>query len=558
MDNRGRLYLGLVITMLLAIGLVFLQRGCMKRGDPGLRLDLVVLDPNDMPIRQAKVQRTYAPGWYDVDRMGTVRLLGVPLRAGATPSREELFAAFRVQADEFAARSTERWEAERIAEGHWRVTARLEPFGTFRLGLLPVELPDVEAWLEPDPAGRIEPIGGYGIARKGQGASYRIFEGVEELIIRTQGSRGVAMRREVLKAPNIKATFQHMALPRPSKEILGQIRAPAGSDVPSLAGRLTVLQLPDEEGGRVLPMPDVRIDPDGRFIISYAGAGRYRLKADCPFLENIQPLETEGGREVEMEAKAVRAWLRMPAPSEDESLALSVSDARGREVGMGDARVARDGQWFVPVRSFGSVEVHISRRGSDLAAPAEARLSTVIDDFGPKDLPAPPLGEIPHGTLRLALPDAEREGARGATLEFSSGRTATWLPSISPHLDVPHLAEGTHTLRVTFANESLAIILATVKIEAGKTTSFAPTRAPGGHFELEAPAPQEAGVHPHLRIRDGHSPYAGDYDVPLIWLRDKLRWRTAFRLLPGSYQAELHGDFPGRSLTFEIAARPAP
>ena len=285
--------------------------------DEGLVVHVVVVDEDGQPLPGAQAQATYAPGWHTVDAAGRLRLTNVLLRAEEEPSPEALRAAVHVRARFYTQRRGSLPEATAREDGSWSLRFSLQHHGVFRLEVAQTHLGQVKAFLEPSV--HWEAMDRGNVARPDAPAAYRIYPGLERLVVRVIGEPdkdGVvkaATRRIVFPAPAPGFLVEHRVRAGEVKPILGTVLPPnGGPPPPSLVGTVTITGI--EADGTRLAYGTVPVDHSGTFVVRTLGAGDYELEAACAYLGEIPPALVEGGGSVTLRAERPIPWVTVLHP----------------------------------------------------------------------------------------------------------------------------------------------------------------------------------------------------------------------------------------------------
>lgn len=563
---RYRLVLGLLLAAVLSVVLV-LALGPRDGGkEAGIVVRVRVVDAEGRAIVGAQAQRRFAPAWRAVGADGHVRLDDVVLRAGEEPSADAIAAALDVRAASHALRRGEQPAVTAREDGTWDALFVLAPFGTLRLRIDGVRQPAVKAWVEKDPfLGRVEAIGGFEVARPGQPAVWRVYEGMETVRIRIQGPTGTALRVREIPAPGPGFVREIALEARSSAPIRGRIPVPDDWPVPRIEGYVRVFQLDD--GGPEIELDPVvvRYDDAGRvglFEVPYSDEGRYRLEPVLVFV-TTPAAETRGGETITIEPAHLRPWIvAEAAPWPDNTAELEV-----RVEALGEGRTlfpvphgpldAEDAVYVV-LPEAGHYRIALVLRGTKERPPREGTVEVEVGDSGPHRVRVP-VTEPQWGAVLVRLEaTAGREGAT-VSLLTPERRPVTVLPGLGDTARFEHVRAGPIVARVLWNDPEAAVGYLAGTLENGKTLEIGAAPLVGGRVELSGTGP---GLVTDARPRrlaweaDG-TPYgnvAGE--MRFVRRRGTARWHTSGRLAAGSWRATLGrgGAAPTQRVAFEVRA----
>jgi len=537
-----------------------------ERAKPGLFVEVEVVDGAGHAVTRADVQARYAPGWRPVDANGHIGLDGVVLRAEDAVTVAAVAGAIDVRSPTHASRRGREPEVERRADGTWHARFVLDAYGTVRLRIADTTLEGVKAWVVADPkAGRIEAPRGVAVARPGQPAEWRVFEGVEKVEVRIEGATGVAARSLVLAAPT-EGYVRELALEaEPAQPIRGRVLPPAGDGEapPTLRGHADVVELTDD--GREVAFPRVRVEDDGSFVVPYAGEGRYKVTPVLQFAR-VPPKRVRGGEEVEVEGAVANPWLVLEGLEvEEDAPPPAANVTRIDEAGETHVSVwaffdAKRG-WMLSLPGPGRYRVALTRRGTNDAPPAAGLAEVDVEGSGPHAV-AFELAPVPSGTLEIRVVAAESDGGADVEVEADGTRHATVLLALGDVARVPNVRAGPFTALVRFTAKQAAVRFLAGEVVAGETTQVEAQAVPGGTLIGRGRGARLGEDTRDRRIawKAGGSPY-GDApgEVTLVREAGKDRWTCPWPLAPGRYAATIapwprEGPGESASLVFEIRA----
>ncbi len=526
--------------------------------EPGLTVDVVVVDEAGKPLSDARVQATFRPGWRATDDRGRVRLEQVLLRSGEAPGPTTLPAAVQVEAPMHASRSHRPPIVSELGPDHWETRYTLAAFGTLRLNVAATRAKEVRAWVEvPGRPDRVEATSGVALARPQQPATWRVFMGKGDVLVCLEGLTGTAARRRWIPAPPLGMTREIDLEVEDAKPIRGRVRLPFLDAPPTLQGVLDVVGI--AEAGRPVPYPTVTVEDDGSFQVPYAGEGRYHLMPRLAFVE-AKESTVQGGMDVAIEATALRPWVVIPTAEWGtraelaQVRCLSLPDETPTHIPLGLS--ADSDAWRIALPSAGRYRIIAETRGDDRHAPAHGAVD--VDVAGPgAHVAILPLSPAPAGELQLTTrsrPD-RRQGATVTLLEPST-RTATVFPRISTTARFANVRAGPVRLQVTWRDPEAAPLFLVGDVAADAVLALEATAVEGGLLAVVPPAGAVVPASASYRVAwaGGDSPH-GDAAgaVGLIRLAGTRDLNATARLLPGDYTATFTADDePAVPIQFEI------
>lgn len=522
--------------------------------DEGLVAHVYVTDRAGRALENAQVQRTFAPGWEVVTRGGYKRLARVPLREGEAPSAGAIATAVQVRARYYALRRGWEPEVRRRADGAWEVRFALHHHGVLRLHVRDTHLGEAKAFPEPDePLRRWEAMDAGNVARPGRPAAYRVYPGLEQVVVRLlgepdmHGATGIATRRFFFDPPSAGHIVEKTVVPDAVVPIVGSVAAPEGPPPPTLGGEVRITEL--AMGGRRIEHDPVPVEPDGRFVVRTVGAGRYELEPSCTFLAPIEKRIVEAGDVVEFEAPGLRPWLEFHHRPLDVTAPHVLFFVTGTEDAStpsrpfpGNLDLLPDGAELtrVPLPKPGWCCYVVSTHGTSEERPL-AKLSEVLEvtQVGPTAIRLD-LQEAPHGTLLVRVEPEALERSGSATVRVGDGiREATLLPRIAQEARFENMPVGGGRAFLTWEDGEGLVEEESFSIEAGKTTTLSLPYRRGGHLRLHAANP-EAATDARERVL-----YCPDRIGTAAFARRCVRhgaapeWAAESPLPPGDYRAYL-------------------
>jgi hypothetical protein len=489
-------------------------------------------------VRDARIEARYAGVSARVGSDGRARLGGVLLRMGEAPTPTSVGRAVEVEAPSYAPPPGERRPAEPVegSEGRrWRLEVVLVPYGQLRLLVQPTQLPDVKARVVADPLlGLAVAEDGIAVARPGQPATWRIFDGPDKVEVRVSGATGVALRRRMVEVPSAGFTREIEIVAEKAVPIQGRVRLPSGN-VPDLAGQIRVYEVTDEGDLTRLPY-DVTVAPDGTFEVPFTAEARYRLAPELDFAD-AEPVTARGGDAAVAIVARPRPWL---------DLHLGGTDAEGRTALFEATRISEDEAWKggytrplpggarIALPGPGAYRIDVRVGGAEGKVPLEARASVEVSKPGGRDV-----------SLALQAVEAGRVVVSGLAapanlrlLEPLPSRTRTWLPDADAGAVFENVRAGPVRVRVRWSDEGTAIRFLGGVLQPGGTLEFEAAPVPGRRIVLAAQgdgvwrdsrdrfvAWDEGGVEGRIRCRR----VAG---LP--------RWESVDPLAPGRRSVRVH------------------
>lgn len=520
------------------------------RGGPGVEVLVRVQDARGQPLPKALVRTRYGGAWTPLGPEGTLRLRDPSLRedpdvAAALADALQAKAAFHARRPGTAA------QVVAAGDGRWQATLVLEPCGMLRVGVAPSGFASARARLDPDgPAGRWCVVEGSDVVRAGEAATWAVFAGAPPSLWATlEGDRGVAQVRIELPVPSLGQLLERSLGPEPALPIRGRVRVAGDARLPSLHGMLEVEEL--REGRPPLARPSVRVEPDGRFAVEYAGRGRYRVRARLAFAHDPQPVEALAGAEGVLLEVQPRPWAELgPAALAQgaRDLSVSVHGADGVDRLPAEGALPTASGLCVALPGAGDWHLVLSAPGTDEAPPRAGEVRVQAPAEGPVQATAT-LDERPHGGVELEVRGVPE---RGGEVRLH-GRVRTLLARVGTRASIAHLPTGSLPLRVSWRDPTLAEELLEVEVRAGETTRVDLAATPGGRVRIDASGTFLAGeTRLALRLVAGASPYGraeglvglvreggtGDTGGASIFA-------SGVALRPGEYHARVHREGDG-------------
>ncbi len=450
----------------------------------GLVVHLEVVDEDGKPLQRAQVERVFENQRVTLDASGKALLVNVVLRELDEPSATSIARAVRVHAPYHALRRGLLPSIKRRDDGGWDMRMQMHAHGVFRIYVDQTHHGACKAFLEPDrQLRRFEPIEGRQVARDKSPAAYRVYRGIEKLVVRVEGvadkdgAVGVATRKHVFDAPPLGHVVEQVIKPEGVKQILGQVRVKEGATPPSLAGKVTVIQLEDD-GGRV-PLGVVTVRDDGSFIARRTGEGTYELQADLDFFPGITTTKVLGGALFDLVPSEPAAFVVLEHPGLDTRLRKAffllkqTADAPGT-FGHPHHPSFGDGQTTIALHAPGKFHVGMHVHGTKAHPPLAGGVS--VDATSGTARARVELAEQPHGTLVIKTTSGSWSNVRGATANLGP-RTATLMRSLRETVTFENVSVGASIVFVRWDDKEEPDGL-TYLIKAGETTTVIFDRAP--------------------------------------------------------------------------------
>lgn len=508
------------------------------RGAPQVRVRVRVQDPQGKPLPKALVRTRYGGAWTPLAADGTLELLDPATRKDPDVAAA-LADALQAKAAFHAAREGTQPAVVAAGEGRYEATLVLEACGMLRVGVAPSGFASARARLDPDgPAGRWRVVEGHDVVRAGEAATWAVFEGASTLWATLEGERGVAQVRIELPVPSPGQLLERSLGPEPALPIRGRVQLPGGERVPSLHGVLEVQEL--REGKPPLARPNVRIEPDGSFVLEYVGRGRFLLGARLAFAEAGAPVTALAGAEdVQLPARA-RPWAELgPAAlaAQAPQFTVSVFGAGRDSVLPEEGALPSAAGLCVALPAPGRWRVLLVAPGSDEAPPRAGEVQ--VEAAGPGPVAAAlALADLPHGSVELSAGEVP---ARGGEARLA-GRVRTLLARVGTRATFPHLPVGRLPLAVSWRDPAWAEELLDVEVRAGEVTRVELAPTAGGRVRVDATGTPLAGEpRLELRIVAGASPYGqAEGLVPLLREGAQPVFASTGALRPGEYRARVH------------------
>ncbi len=466
----GRRFLTALILAALAAGAWWITHDGGEPGE-GLVVHLQVRDAAGAAVATAQVERVFEGTRLRVDAEGRARLASVVLRELDEPSPETIARAIRVEAPFHALRRGATPTVTRRDDGSWSMDVTLEAHGVLRLYVAETHLGPCKAFPEGLHGDHLEAIGSRDVARHGSPASYRVFGGADEVVVRLEGEPddsfliAVATRKLFFAPPNAGHVLEQVLKPEQVEVIVGQVRTDQKPPPPSLGGVVRVTEL--AEDGRRIPLALVKVRADGQFFARRTGKGRYELEADLDFFPGTTKVTVLGGASFDLKPSKPALWTTL----KHEGLDLSKRTVRVRLRG-GDEEI--DPRWlpgeersYVALPSLGNWVLRVEVDGTDDAPPLRGP-SLHSPTMSGEGTSWAGLQPAPHGTLRIRVPEAAFGKARGATVRVGS-RTKTLIPGLAEKVTFKHVPVGAHEVRIEWDEEGRADTTKSVELAEGAT-----------------------------------------------------------------------------------------
>lgn len=508
------------------------------------------------PVGGAQVRPRFSQEpWANVDGAGNITLPDVPLNAGKTPTRASLGAAIAVRARFLGVRSN---PLVRREGDYWHATFELTPHGVIRLSIEDTHLAPVKAWIEPDPKGRVEAMGGQNVARLDQPVAFRVLPGLKELVVRVEGEAdplGViraCTQRLVFPAPGPGVIKQVYVRPQPAQPIAGTARTadPDGGSVEVVGDGIQVVVHEMENETPTYELGRVNVGEQGDFFIPFTGRGPYALSLHIP-QRAPGPMTVAGGNtDVMVFGGRLLPFVRFEHRELDPKrrhLSLQAEGADGTPVQVAGV-LHRERSWsrLTLKETPGTLRVRASVPGTQKEPPLEGTQSVEVPRAG-ETIAQLLLDPAPFGTVAFeVVPIAVAYGS--VTL---GERKTTLIPnSTKPaHLKHVHARAGiplsVHWTNVGTDQVARALHLATVDVRDGETLAVEVPFVEGGFVTWDGVEAYE----PTLRLPAGQTPYgAVTGAVAFVWRQEQ--WRSEHALKPGTYRATIDDV----AVQFEIQA----
>ncbi len=441
--------------------------------DLGLVVHVHVRDAADKPLKNAQAERLFDPGWRVVNGDGYRRLTHVRLKADQEkPTAEAVAEAVRVRAPFYTLRRGFEPQVTQRADGAWDARYTLHHHGVLRVHVQGTHLGPVKAYLEPDAKKRWEAMDQGNVARPGAPAAFRIYPGMEEVVVRMIGEPdkdgviAVATRRHSIKPPGTGHIVEKHLVPDAVTPIVVNVLCDEPRP-PTLAGIVTVTEL--APGGRRIAHGPASIDDEGMCVVRGVGAGRYELRALPHFLHPSKPVVVDGGASADVRCRP-RPWAVLEHPDVDLREFASVVAVRAKDGGS----KRRPRGWLpglatsrIPLPDTGSWNVRIALPGSDATPPVLLAADVVAEAAGPHERPLVGTTE-PHGTLTVRTAPEAWTRARGATVTLGR-RTKTLLKGLAQEATFKHVRAGTVRVRLEWNDAEAAIRGAEIEVKDGET-----------------------------------------------------------------------------------------
>lgn len=450
----------ILYTLLLAAlgGAAFWLARPPAPADEGLVVHVYVTDAGGTPLKNAQAERLFDPGWKVVDEDGYRKLARLRLKADASePSAAAIREAVRVRAPFYTLRRGFEPAIEAREDGSWEARYALHHHGVLRVHVQGTHLGPAKAYLEADHDDRWEAMDQGNVARPGSPAAFRIYPGMEHVVVRLEGEPdkdgiiAVATRRAFVPAPNAGHILEKHLVPDEVKPIIGTVVPPPGPRPPSLAGTLHVTEL--APGGRRIEHEPTAIDDEGFFAVRRVGAGRYELRAAPDFLGPPEPVTVEGGGEVDVDGASPRPWVVLDLEG------LDAADWAGPFV-LNDAATPAPGVIRAPrsvtvaLPGAGTWRVWTEGPGTDGSPPR--RLQAVVQARAEGEHEArPEVAALPHGRLLVKTTRESWTRAKGATVTVGR-RHRTLLPRLAEEASFEHVRAGRTRVRIEWSDRDVA------------------------------------------------------------------------------------------------------
>jgi hypothetical protein len=555
-SRRARLLIGLVFLAVAGFwGWVALSRPAPA----AVQVTVRVVDGQGKPVPKAQVRSRYGGEWQEAAADGRVTLSDPRTRAAHGDAAGALADALEARASFFASRRATPPKVRATGEGRFEADLTLERCGILRIGVAPAGFPGARATIDADgPQERWRRINGLDVIRAGEAATFAVFEGAPPLWATLEGDRGVAQVRIELPAPGLGQELERSLGPEQAQPIRGRVTLPEGATLPSLHGVIEVLEL--REKGDPLVRPAVRVEPDGRFAIEYAGRGSFRLTARLAFADVALPVNAAAGDDGVPVPATPRPWIEV-GPSELAKQAagatVTLLDAGGKDVLPAGGAIAFERGLAVAAPGAGTYRLVVALPGNDEGPPRAGEASVVVPAAGvtPATLT---LAEQPHGAIVLELRDVPEPGGE---VRLGDGRSRTLLPKLGTSATFTNVSLGKASVSVSFRDKAWAdeLLVADVSADGPTRLALAPVRGGRARFVVAGTWAEHETAALVLTLAAGDSPYGAaegtlplqrDGTVPVVVPRAALR--------PGRYRGEVRvaGRPAGRRLevAFDVTA----
>ncbi len=557
-----RIAIVLLLSALAAVA-VWLAADARRSSSHTARLWVRVVDAQGRPLPLARVRVGQGP-WRQVDPDGNVTLDLLEPPGPSDAAAEHVRSLLDVQERTHALLDPEQVPVRATAAGDWEVLLQLEAAGLLRLFVATTHLGMPRAWLPADPGGRWRPVGAQAVARPSQPAAWHIRAGVTHVDVRMAGEdhpvfgTRVATTVHRLPAPRPGQVLEHRLEPEPRRLIRGRLELPPTWGTEPVTGQVEVRQAVQGEWTAVA---QVQLRPDGTFQVPFAGMGRYELAADLNWRGRTAPAQVDGGSEVTLllEHEPVRLDVVLaPAPARPAWI-----EVRGTGAGQAAARIplTLDSQGAGQLLVAGGTRFWVSARvPHDDHGPERASEEIELDPAGVSQPLVLPLQTRGSGRLRVVLDPSAEASFRGATLHVEGRPPRSLLRGLGTEQTYEYLPLGNCSLRVEWADASLATLFALVQIEPDATTTFSLTPQAGGHFEALWPARAEEMRPETLELswEAAGAPGGAPGRLTLNSLGTG-RYRAPLALPAGTYQGHLRFGLEGeeRAVACRFEIRPA-
>jgi hypothetical protein len=517
-----------------------------------------VLDTAGRPLPETEVRTRYGGEWLRVNSSGEARLESPRVREGQPDEVAALADALEARGAFHRLRRERHARVSRRENGTVEAEFRLEKCGLLRVGLAMTAFPEARATLDPDPVrDRWRVVEGNDVVRAGQAATWAVFAGAPKLWVTIEGPAGVAQERVPIDPPGAgllieRTLFPHRAVPIRGRLDTGGVRAA------SLEGVLEVTETP--EAGEPIERQPVKIEPDGTFVVDYAGEARFLLEPRCDFATRgtvAQSVEARGGDEDVRIPVEPLPWIALTT-SEPLARPPVVTLSRGNDSQRPRPVLGAQDSWIVSAPGPGPYTLTLSARGADAAPPRSGQARVEVESESPTHLELT-LAALPHGTLVVK---PTRVPPRGGEAHVLPDRARTLLPREGEATTFKHVSVGKAYVDVRWQDPALAWVFAVADVREGATAEVAVTPEPGAavSFDVSAAVFADATEPWAFQLASGGTPYGlAEGNVPLrrTLVDGAPTLTTEGALKPGKYRGWLHSTRPDQPpplmVEFEVA-----